>query len=114
MPIIFERPLALLLLPILVGAALYLSRRRLARGRRFRTALRAAASLAVALGLAGLAVGAPRRPLRVELVDASASFRARRPAGEAFLDAARPAATAAGAEVARFTFAESVVPFEPR
>jgi hypothetical protein len=87
----FARPALLLLALPAIAAAVALSRG-LTRARAWRAIARALALAAIAAAAAGPRRASGGAPVRVELVDASASFRARRAAGEAFLDDLRRAA----------------------
>jgi hypothetical protein len=92
---------------LLALAALALTRARVARARG-RLALRILAALALGAALADPALTVEGRPIRVELLDVSASFRPRRGGAEALLAAARRAAAEAGAETVRIAFAGGV------
>lgn len=80
----FARPLFILLVPVALAAGVALSGR-ISRRRALRATLRALALAAVAAALAGPQLAAVAPGTRVELLDVSASFRARRAIGEGFL-----------------------------
>jgi uncharacterized membrane protein len=110
----FARPLLLVLVAPAIVAAIALSAR-LSRGRRLRATLRALALAAVAAALAGPRIAAGGPGTRVELVDASASFRGRRALGEGFLRelgeaAARDTAPRARFRTVRLHFGDGVGP----
>jgi Mg-chelatase subunit ChlD len=111
-PFSFERPVLLVIFPAALVLGWVLSRR-LRRGRTARAAIRGLALAALAIALAGplAAGGAP--PVRVELVDVSASFRGRRARGEEFLRrlgeaSARRAPRGTAPEIVRVPFGAGV------
>lgn len=104
----FDRPVLLVVLvPLAAAAAAWLSLG-LARGRTARAVLRALALAALGGAAAGPHVAGGGAGVRVALVDASASFRARREAGEVWLARLAAAMEASGARLERIPFAAGV------